>query len=156
MVILNRKQPLRRGLVPPEGITVYHNSSAWMTSDLRKEWILRNNQVLRDKHLLMDSFSGHKTTSVIGVLDTCSLSGYSIIPARTTSELQPLDVGVNKPFKDRLRNEWNKWNETLELTPGGNYKSVSVSMLLQWVKEAWDEITTSSILNAFRKALTEP
>ena len=62
----------------------------------------------------MDSFSGHKTESVFKLLNSdtdtnLNLKGYSIIPPVTTSKLQPLDVGVNKPFKDRLRKKWNKW-----------------------------------------------
>lgn len=32
-----------------------------------------------------------------------------MIPEGLTRQLQPLDVGVNKPFKDLLRREYNEW-----------------------------------------------
>jgi hypothetical protein len=128
-----------------------------MTSSLTKEWLRRNDQVLRDRHLLMDSFTGHKTADVVEhLMNHSSIQDYSIIPPRSTSQLQPLDVGINKPFKDRLRNKWNQWNETTSvnerITTKGNYKSVPVLKLLEWVKEAWNEISTLTILNSFRKA----
>ena len=153
------KHALKRGVEPPDGISVYHNQNAWMTSSLTEEWLSVNRNHLSDKHLLMDSFSGHKTESVLKLLNSdtdtnLNLKGYSIIPPGTTSKLQPLDVGVNKPFKDRLRKKWNKWMETGHTTAKGNYKSASASLLLQWVKAAWDEISTNTIMNSFTKALS--
>ena len=125
-----------------------------MTFKLTQEWLLFNRNHLMDKYLLMDSFSGHNTASVLKMMtDDINLKGYSIIPPGTTSQLQPLDVGINKPFKDRLRMKWNKWMESTHLTLKRNYKSVPVSLLLQWVKQAWDEISLMTILNSFSKAL---
>ena len=31
------------------------------------------------------------------------------IPGGCTSLCQPVDVGFNKPFKDRIRGLWNRW-----------------------------------------------
>ena len=34
-----------------------------------------------------------------------------VIPGGMMSQLQVLDVAINKPFKDHLRKEYNEWNE---------------------------------------------
>jgi len=31
------------------------------------------------------------------------------IPGRCTAQCQPVDVGVAKPLKDELRNQWESW-----------------------------------------------
>ena len=101
LVILDRPY---RGL-PVEGLQLYHNKSAWMTSDLMFEWLHLNSSNLHNRHLLLDCVSGHKTTQVQERMEgVCE--GYTLIPAGQTSTLQPLDIGVNKPFKDRLRSKW--------------------------------------------------
>jgi len=53
----------------------------------------------------MNSFKGHKTNSV---KKRCNEENtdIAIIPDGLTSVLQPLDVCLNKPFKDRLREKW--------------------------------------------------
>lgn len=68
-------------------------------------------------------------------------------------KLQPLDIGVNKPFKDRLRRKWNNWMEIGNTTCRGHFKSASVSLLLQWIVEAWDEISTLTIIHSYVKAI---
>ena len=88
-----------------------------MTSDLMLEWLNLNSSNLHNRHLLLDCFSGHKTTQVQERIEgVCE--GYTLIPAGQTSTLQSLDIdiGVNKPFKDRLRSKWNQWISKGELT----------------------------------------
>jgi hypothetical protein len=61
-----------------------------------------------------------------------------------TSQLQVLDVVVNKSFKDHLRQLYNDW--LLEgihaLTPGGKLKKPSVTMLGEWILIAWGRISS--------------
>lgn len=71
----------------------------------------------------MDSFGSHTTDEVISAIKADGLD-VLIIPPKTTSFLQPLDVCINHPFKIALRNAWNDWleNEPAEFTKKGLYK----------------------------------
>jgi len=53
----------------------------------------------------MDSFEGHLTDIV---KNKCAVNNIhkAIIPGGLTSIVQPLDVSINKPFKDRLKEKW--------------------------------------------------
>ena len=51
---------------------------------------------------MFDSFEAHKTEQVKQSLKSEN-TDLSVIPGGLTSVLQPLDVCLNKPFKDRLR-----------------------------------------------------
>jgi hypothetical protein len=64
-----------------------------------------------------------------------------------------LDVVVNKPFKDRLRQLYSDWllEGNHALTPGGKLKKPSVTMLGEWVLTAWRRIFSESILAGFKK-----
>lgn len=136
----------------PEGINVMYQEKAWMTSVLMQKWISLYGNTLSGSHLLLDSFSGHKTQAALNDLRQLNCQ-YSFIPPTATGECQPLDVGVNKPFKDKLRQKWNEWIGQGHLTPKGNYKSAPTELLLQWIKQAWDEISPQTILNSFSRAL---
>jgi hypothetical protein len=55
-----------------------------------------------------------------------------------TSQLQPPDVSVNKPFKYYLRKEYEAWllPENLPLTPSGKFRGAFASNLAKWVSAA--------------------
>ena len=58
--------------------------------------------------LIMDSLEAHKCDEVNRLLAANKIR-CAIIPPRTTSYLQPLDVGVNGPFKNILKENWETW-----------------------------------------------
>lgn len=66
----------------------------------------------------------------------------AVIPGGLMSVLQPLDVWINKPFKDRLRKLWNEWmiSGTGTLTKGGNMQKPDITVVTAWVKEAWESL----------------
>lgn len=143
VVILKNKGPI------PDNISVVFQEKAWMNSNIMVEWLKQRD--FTGKHLLLDSFSGHKSKAVLHQLN---YTDHTFIPPRCTSELQPLDIGVNKPFKDMLRAKWNNWIESGQVTKYGNYKAAPTSLLLAWIADCWKNITTCTVLNSFRAALS--
>ncbi|CAG8614417.1 1705_t:CDS:2, partial [Scutellospora calospora] len=63
--------------------------------------------------LVMDSFSGH-TTDLVKNRFKEKNTNFAIIPSGLTKKLQPLDVYINKSFKDKIGEEIKK------LTPTGH------------------------------------
>lgn len=57
---------------------------------------------------MFDTFKGHLTEVVSGCLQKKN-SNLAVIPGGMTSQSQPLDVSVNKPFKEYLQEEYEKW-----------------------------------------------
>ncbi|KAM7297194.1 Pogo transposable element with KRAB domain [Ixodes scapularis] len=78
--------------------------------------------------LVLDSFRGHITDRVKKTVANagCDLV---IIPGGMTSILQPLDVVLNKPFKDRVGVLYNDWlsQDDNPKTPTGCMKRASLS-----------------------------
>ncbi|EEC03338.1 POGO family transposase, putative [Ixodes scapularis] len=78
--------------------------------------------------LVLDSFRGH---SIDRVKKTVANAGCDlvIIPGGMTSILQPLDVVLNKPFKERVGILYNDWlsQDDNPKTPTGCVKRASLS-----------------------------
>ena len=141
MVILAQKY---KGPVPA-GIRVAQQPKAWMTGHLTLEWL--NSIDWTGRHLIFDSFSGHKTAPVKEKLTGIS---HTYVPAGCTSKCQPLDVGVNKPFKDRLKKYWDDYVSQDRLTRMGNYEPPSTELVLRWIDTAWKDISVQTIKNSFK------
>ena len=58
--------------------------------------------------LIMDTFRAHCTEKVINLLSKHH-SSVALIPGGCTSKLQPLDVSLNKPFKQVCRQEFSAY-----------------------------------------------
>ena len=117
----------------------------WMDEDviilwLKKDWNNRSGALLQKK--VWDQFRAHKIDKVKDALKHLKTS-QCMIPGGLTSVLQRIDVVLNKPFKDRLRQKWLAWmslEDDKPVTEGGNIKKPGLSLVLSWIKSAWDDI----------------
>jgi hypothetical protein len=101
--------------------------------------------------LVLDAFKRHVTDSVNDQLQKMKTD--LVIPGRMRSVLQPLDIFVNKPFKDRLRQQYLTWiaDPARELTENGKIKCAAPSEVARWVSAAWKAIPESIIVGSSRK-----
>ena len=58
--------------------------------------------------LIYDSFKTHLMESIKKRLKDVN-TDVAIIPGGLTGQLQPLDVSINKPFKEKVRVLWSNW-----------------------------------------------
>jgi hypothetical protein len=69
----------------------------------REKWLFFNLKSL----LMLDSCRAHITPEI--KTNVNKYSKMAIIPGSLMKKLQPLDIMVNKPFKDQLRAKWENW-----------------------------------------------
>ena len=155
--VVFKRKTLPKDLVLPRGIHVRAQAKGWMDESLVKDWLnsvwTKVGGLLRKRNLLVwDSFRAHLSDNVKRVLKN-SRTDVAVIPGGMTSLLQPLDVGVNKPFKDNLRQYWNEWmlagNHTF--TPAGRIRKPDLRQICQWILDSWNAISTDTIKRSFLK-----
>ena len=130
-----------------------------MTSDLMKNYVdflfkFRMSENLSKELAMMvyDSFRGYLEESVKTKFKQHNFH-LAVIPAGLTSLCQPLDISINKPFKDNLRKEWHEWmvQGGAGVTAAGNLKRARISDVCGWVKRSWDAISDQIVFNSFKK-----
>ena len=92
--------------------------------------------------LLVDNFSVHRTSSTVGAVSDCGIRILPL-PANTTHVTQPLDVGLNKPFKDRIRDKYALWMGNEDRLPVDQREIVDRRSLAAWIVEVWNDMQGS-------------
>ena len=66
--------------------------------------------------------------------------------------MQPLDKCINKPFKNKLRSQYQAWmvNGLFTYTLLGKKRAPSKELVLQWIHKAWQEIPADLVTNSFK------
>jgi hypothetical protein len=118
---------------------------------LKIVWSCRPGAFLNQPSMfVLDAFKGHVFDSV----NICNMkTELVVIPCGMISLLQPMDVAINKPFKDRLRQQYLTWiaDRAHELTETGKIKSAAPSEVARWVLAAWKAIPESIMTRSFEK-----
>lgn len=92
--VVFKRKTLPKNLNFPKEVVVRCQAKGWMDKQLVQDW--------RKSMLVWDSFRAHLSKPVRSTLRSINTECV-VIPGGMTSMLQPLDVSINKPFKDRMR-----------------------------------------------------
>ena len=92
----------------------------------------------------------NKTTETLQVLQI-NHHGIQVehIPGGCTSLCQPVDIGINKPFKAFLRKAWEKWMID-EGIRSGTTSPPTRELIAKWASYAKEQIKETHIRNAWR------
>ena len=77
------------------------------------------------------------------------------MPPNTTSELQPLDLGIIQNLKTKYRTFFLRYvlakiEDCTNVTEVAN--SIDVLTAIRWISKAWDEVKQETVIKCFRKA----
>ncbi|CAI7893733.1 unnamed protein product [Closterium sp. NIES-53] len=101
----------------PEGIVVQAQDNGWMDESAVQTWLSKEvlphlnpqrGQNARRAMLVLDSYRGHITQTMLQSYRTHSITP-AVIPAGCTSQIQPLDVSINRCFKAAVRARYARW-----------------------------------------------
>jgi hypothetical protein len=157
LLILKRKT-LPKSEVFPKDVIVRAQEEGWMTEELMLDWLKivlsrRPGAFLNQLSMLVvDAFKGHVTDSEKDQLRKMKTE-LVVMPGGMTSVLQPMDFSLNKPSKDRLRQQYLTWiaDPARELTETGKIKCASPSEVARWLLAAWKVTPESIIVRSFNK-----
>jgi len=93
-------------------------------------------------YLLLDECTVHLQGSCLNQLHSLGTEVDFILPGYT-SKLQVLDVGVNKPFKGYVREQYECFMR------GGQNQKVTRLEIARWIADAWNQITQETIKNSW-------
>ena len=117
------------------------------------EWIWKNLRLTPERGALLewDSFRSHLTDAVKDLLSRRNVD-VAVIPGGLTPVLQSLDKCINKPFKAKVRAQYEAWmvNGPFTYTPSGKKRVPSKEMVLRWIDRAWNEISVELITKSFK------
>lgn len=142
MIIFKGKRELK--LRRPPGYVVTVQKKGWMDGEHMTTWLKKIVLPYTKKAktlLILDSFSAH-TDAPFALLASKSNINLAVIPGGCTSKVQPLDVSVNKPFKDVARHQWIEFiTSCVETTKSGNLKAATKEQVVAWVKQGMEYLT---------------
>ena len=96
----------------------------------------------------MDRAPSHLTDNILSLFKLYNCS-YRLIPPGLTAYCQPLDISINKPFKDLIRMQYRNFCIKYK-----NTKKPSPEDMITWVSESWwsNSIDEKMIKLSFKKA----
>lgn len=156
MVIFKRKTIPK--INNQHGVVVSAQQKGWMDSEQIKVWIQKawrrrlDGLGMRKSLLVYDAFEAHVTDTVKAAFKREN-TDLAVIPGGLTSILQPLNVSLNKPFKDGVKKRWIQWmaDGIHEFTATGRQKKPSEELICLWISQAWNDIPAEMIMASFLK-----
>ncbi|KAI5154345.1 hypothetical protein ENBRE01_3367 [Enteropsectra breve] len=141
----------RDSILISNGIMILETEKAWCAQEAIYRWIERAfpRVLMTNKRglLVWDSASTHRATAMKRYVVLRRIDQV-MIPSGTTAYLQSLDIAINKPFKDYLREEINEFIEfRQERNARENLKKPKIEEVSNWVRKTWSKITPEIVAN---------
>jgi hypothetical protein len=130
-------------------MSYYSNKTAWMTSDIFYDFLVKLNQkMVADSRfiiLFVDNCPSHPVYQFSNVR-------LFFLPPNTTSKLQPMDAGIIKCFKGLYRlNLAKKIITNIECGLPAAATEVKFIHAMQMLTNAWKSLKPNIIVNCFKK-----
>ena len=148
------KTPEGKQLQSRDDILVFFSDNGWMNGPLTEKWVgkIFPHESDKKKLLIWDSFKCHIDENIKGLLHDKNVFS-AIIPGGYTSQIQTLDVCINRPFKSRMEELFDEFmadESQHSFTRGGNMKAASMTQICNMVVRAWEDITPDIIIKSFK------
>ena len=114
---------------------------------LKLIWFRINIKNIKKRILYFDITTSHLTDEIKKIFNDNNCV-YRIIPPGLSSYCQPLDLCINRPFNEAIKNKYREFCNFWK-----NIKKPKFEDLIQWISEVWwsDIISHNSIKNSFKK-----
>ena len=139
----------------PAGAVYKCQPKAWFSEDIMLEWV---SDVLAPyvatappgivPLLYLDSFRVHMMGSVIAAIQAIGVE-VEFIPPGCTGLVQPVDVGYNKAFKAKLKDQYLNW--LMAQDPDAPIAKTTRRDVVGWILAAEENISVETRRNAWRK-----
>ncbi|XP_006001587.1 tigger transposable element-derived protein 4 [Latimeria chalumnae] len=136
-------------------ISYVSSSNMWMTAFLFQEWLREWDKSLKAQHrriaLIVDNCPAHPTVKLNNIK-------MMFLPPNVTLLIQPCDQGIIRTLKAHYcRLIMSKLLATIdaadcELSADKLAKKIDILDAMLLIKEAWDSVTSGTIVNCFRKS----
>ena len=139
----------------PEGCVYACQDNAWMNEQVMLQWV---EQILKPyvntapedvvPILFLDSYRCHIMASVVNEIQALGVE-VEHIPGGCTYLCQPVDIGINKPYKKHLQMRWECWTMAEGLINGTTSPPMR-KQIAQWGLHANNEISVETVKNSWR------
>jgi DDE superfamily endonuclease len=142
-------QELRQKENYPHDVEYAVQEKAWFNEQIMLMWIEKiwkpviELREYRVTYLLLDDFGVHLTATVKEAFLKLKTE-VDIIPPGYTSVLQVMDVGINKPFKDYTRRQYDEWCEMNTNGTRAHRRDAA-----RWCSSSWSQISPITIMKTW-------
>ena len=98
--------------------------------------------------LFLDSYRCHMMESVVSCIQDLGVE-VKHIPGGCTGKCQPVDVGIGKPLKNRIKNSWEDWMMEEGIDQAVT-KPVDRAVLAQWCIDTIKDLGPTIVRNLWR------
>ncbi len=129
-------------------VRLYYSEKGWVNEGIMLRWledVVRPHTQGAPAALLLDSYTAHFTDAVQAAAAAMDLKLIQV-PAGTTAEMQPLDVGFNGPLSMKRKQIWAA--QKLAAPSADDTRGRSIAR----AQQAYDALPKSIAIRAFREA----